>query len=246
MAGVLTWISFVFTPGRPRRQFIYDAARLGTTGSKRDLVTVRGELQRQLRWWLHTLSASDFVGTRVWDTSACPDTMLMHSDASGEDGWGACIGNVHLVGPWPEELRDASMLFKELVPVVIILLLLAPWCDDVVFASVTDNAGVAFVLNALSCNCPRSIELLRPLVDSLACHRLGLVGGHAHREHNHHSDVMSHAIPDALWDDLVQGAPHCKRNRMEIHFVVHDLYNNDCFAATISFRRPSSLSVRNV
>ena len=42
VAGVLTWISFVFTPGRPRRQFIYDAGSLGSTGSKADVVVVKG------------------------------------------------------------------------------------------------------------------------------------------------------------------------------------------------------------
>mgnify|MGYP003327780229 CR=1 FL=1 len=59
IAGVLTWISFVHTPGRPRCQCIYDSARLGSAGKKSDVVSVRGPVLRQLRWW-HAL-VTDWV-----------------------------------------------------------------------------------------------------------------------------------------------------------------------------------------
>ena len=39
IAGVLNWISFVFIPGRPRRQVIYDAARLGSSVSYKPPLT---------------------------------------------------------------------------------------------------------------------------------------------------------------------------------------------------------------
>ena len=113
IAGVLTWVSLVFLPGKPRRQHIYDGTRLGTTGKKSDKVSIRGPLQRQLQWWVHSLSNEKFVGSRIWDASACPSTTLVRSDASGEDGWGACLRNLHLVGPWPQELKPFSMLFKD-------------------------------------------------------------------------------------------------------------------------------------
>ena len=114
IAGVLTWIAFVFVPGRPRRQWIYDASGLGSSGSKSDQVDVVGPLQRQLHWWYHALRSPTFVGTRVWDSQTSPDTLLMHSDASGTDGWGACIDGLHFVGVWPQQLKEASMLFKDM------------------------------------------------------------------------------------------------------------------------------------
>ena len=108
-----------------------------------------------------------------------------------------------------------------------------------VFTSALDNAGAAFVLNALSCNCQWSLALLRPLVDSLVFHRLGLVAGHAYREFNTHADDMSHIIPAHLWSDFVQRVPRVKLTRSEVHFVVHDLRTGDRFAATMSFALPT-------
>ena len=32
----------------------------------------------------------------------------MCSDASGDDGWGACTAGLHVVGPWPEQWRQSS------------------------------------------------------------------------------------------------------------------------------------------
>ena len=65
ISGVLSWISFVFIPGKSRRQHIYDAAGLGATGKKSDVVQIEGPLQRQLRWWRYTLSRGGSVGTRI-------------------------------------------------------------------------------------------------------------------------------------------------------------------------------------
>ena len=127
------------------------------------------------------------------------------------------------------------MLFKELVPAAVMSILLAPFCEGQVLASALDNAGAAFVLNALSCACPMSLALLRPLADSLARHHLGLVAGHAHREHNQHTDDLSHALTDSLWRDVVLQAKVRKSNRIELHFVVHDTVNGECFQGTMSF-----------
>ena len=46
IAGVLTWISFVFLPGKPRRQHIYDAA---SGDNKSTVIKIAGSLQRQLQ-----------------------------------------------------------------------------------------------------------------------------------------------------------------------------------------------------
>ena len=174
---------------------------------------------------------------------------LICSDASGEDGWGACAMGFHVVGRWPPEWRQSAgkgapdMLFKELVPVVVMILLLAPWCSGAVFASALDNAGSAFVLNALSCNCSWSLALLRPFVDTLSFNRVGLIADHAHREFNEHTDIMSHVVSHGMWTSLLQTAKQRKSNRVEVHFVVHDMRTHDFFAATMSFARPFGLAV---
>ena len=204
---------------------------------------VRGDIRRQLQWWRSTLSSSKLAATSFfWDKQ--PEVPLMCSDASGEDGWGACAMGIHVVGAWPQEWKQSSgksapnMLFKELVPPVIMTLLLAPLCKGKVLAAATDNAGVAFVLNAMSCRCTQSLALLRPLADSLAKHRLGLIAGHAHRGHNTHADDLSHALPAHMWRDLIaQTPPDNNAGRLQFHFVVHDMLTHEAFAATMRLPR---------
>ena len=48
----------MFVPGRPRRQIIYDAARLGAAGKKSDTVTIQGALH----------SFAKVFSTRLWST----------------------------------------------------------------------------------------------------------------------------------------------------------------------------------
>ena len=244
VTGILAWIAQVFIPGRPRRDALYRAIHRAKAKAGAS-TAVRGELKRQLEWWLHTLQSDKTrASSHFWDKQ--PDVPLMCSDASGEDGWGACACGVHVVGNWPDEWKQSagagapSMLFKELVPIVIMVLLLAARCKGKVFAAATDNAGVAFVLNSMSCRCPYSLALLRPLADTLAKHRLGLLAGHAHREYNAHADELSHALSANMWRDVCKQASCKKLARMEFQFVVHDTVTNDAFAASMSFQLPIS------
>ena len=252
VCGILSWIAQVYIPGRPRRDAIFEAlGRLRSKGAR--TVKVRGNLKRQLQWWWSAMrSGAATACSHFWDRQ--PEIPLMCSDASGEDGWGVCVMGMHIVGTWPDEWKQSaggsapSMLFKELVPPVIATLLLAPFCKGKVFAAATDNAGVAFVLNSMSCRCPMSLALLRPLADSLAKHHLGLIAGHSYRQHNSHADELSHALPQQVWDDLsTQAAGRTrKRNRMEFHFVVHDMESKEAFAASMSFPRISAEDARAV
>ena len=246
IAGVLTWISFVFTPGRSRRQPIYDAARLGSSGRKADEVIIQGELQRLLRWWHSTLTAADFVGTRVWDSQCAPDTVLLHSDASGVDGWGGCLGHLHFVGPWPEELSDASMLFKEMVPVMIILAILSPAVAETVFGIAVDNTGVAFAVNKLCCRDSLTLRLIQQLSSDLDAYGHTALGAHVRRERNKHADVLSHALFPAMWKKIMTQQSKYSSVRMEGYwsfpFVAHCMKTGECVSA--SFRMRKCLYVR--
>jgi len=250
IGGSLSWISQVFMPGRPRRDAVYRAlSRMEANGSQ--TVPMAGELKIQLQWWLRALQRERVTPSSFfWDKQ--PDTPLMCSDASGDDGWGVCVMNLHIVGPWPEGYRQSDnvdapgMLLKELIPPVVATLLLAQWCPDVVFAAATDNVGVAFVLNSLSCAGPQCLSLLQPLADALTSHHLGLIGGHAHRVYNQHADDLSHALSHAMWQQVLSSQTVHKPSRLELPFVVHDIQAGECFAATMSFARRSHHAVKRV
>ena len=98
------------------------------TGASSTLI--RGALRAQLRWWQHTLHLQRIFSAKFFVSQ--PQTPLVCSDASGDDGWGSCAMGLHIVGMWPDSWRQVdgdnprSMLYKELVPPVMTTLLLAP------------------------------------------------------------------------------------------------------------------------
>ena len=249
VAGILTWVSYAFVPGKPRRNILYRTiARMKEDG----LATAKldGLLKHQLLWWLSALRSRVQATSFFWARQ--PDTPLMVSDASGDDGWGVCVLGLHIVGPWPPGWEQSSasgespsMLWKELVGPVVAMLLLARWVPHMVFASAGDNAGGAFVLNKLSSACPRVLELLRPLTDAMARYHLGMLGGHAHRECNEHADALSHALSASMWHDVAAQEWVHKSARLQLPFVVADTTSGEAYAATISFKRPSSPHVRH-
>jgi hypothetical protein len=250
IAGILTWVSYAFVPGKPRRNVIYRVITAMKNGSHGGAaMPLNGPLKQQLQWWLSALRSRARASSFFWARQ--PDTPLMVSDASGDDGWGVCVMGLHIVGPWPAGWQQSSasgdspsMLWKELVGPVVAMLLLARWAPHTVFAAAGDNAGGAFVLNTLSSGCPRVLELLRPLADAMERYHLGVLGGHAHRECNEHADALSHALPASLWRDVAAQEWVRKAGRLELPFVVADTSTGETYAATISFKRASGRRVR--
>ena len=188
---------------------------LARANAKGEKILVKGELRAQMQWWLHALQRHIVMQTRFYKRQ--PDTHLVFSDASGDDGWGACAYGMHFVGPWSAHWRqssgsgvDPNMLYKELVPAVLTTLLLAPMLRSEVLCCALDNAGAAFSINRLSCGCERALELLRSLADSLLRGQFTVIAGHAHRVHNDHTDELSHSLSDGLWAQVVRSArPSC-------------------------------------
>ena len=170
---------------------------------------------------------------------------LVLSDASGEDGWGVCALGLHIYGTWPQQIRgnDAeSMLFKETFPPVLTALLLAPLLRGKLLCCALDNAGAAYILNALSCFSQSCRALLTPLTDSLVRFGFGLLADHARRHRNTHADSLPRAISPATWEQLTQQVRSPKR-KMLFHFVILDTATGDCRIAAMSFsglRHPES------
>lgn len=241
IAGVLNWISFVFVQGKPRRQIIYDAARLGASGRKTDKVVIEGPLQRQLAWWQNSLKSANWVGSRIWDMQDSPKTVLVQSDASGEDGWGACCNGFHIVGPWPEELQEEHMLVKEMIAVVITIALLSKRMEETVYGVAVDNTGVAFAVNKLSCRDKLTLRMLQQLTADLDVGGHTVIGAHIRRRRNEHTDAMSHALSKAMWYKIKKGQQNTDRLRDDGYWifplVVHKLASRECFSASFRMRR---------
>ena len=169
--------------------------------------------------------------------------MLLHSDASGEDGWGGCIGNLHFAGPWPAELADASMLFKELLPVTLILAMVSPALAETVFGVAIDNTGAAFSVNRMSCRDKLSSRLLQQLASDLDVRGHTALATHIRRHRNQHADDLSHALFPGMWTKIErhQRSRSVKSKNWAFPFVVQCLSTGACFTGLFRMR-PSLFS----
>ena len=130
------------------------------------------------------------------------------------------------------------MLFKEIAAPIITTLIFGHCLRGKVLCTALDNSGAAFVINSLSCGCPRTLELLRPFADAQAANHLCVLAGHAHRHLNCHSDTLSHPLTEKIWSQVISSANVCRKDRMELHFAILDIKRQEAFLATISFAQP--------
>ena len=231
IAGMLTWLSVVMIQARPRRAAVYGAC----SGARKSIVKIRGKLSSELHWHYNELRSDRWKGVRFWKEAQ--EMPLVLSDASGEDGWGVCALGLHIFGVWPECMRgnDAeSMLFKETLPPVLTALILAPLLRGKLLCCALDNAGAAYVLNALSCFSASTRALLTPLTDSMVRFRFGLLADHARRHRNAHADALPRAISQATWMRLTHQV-RVPVNKIPFHFVVLDTVTGDCRIAVTYF-----------
>ena len=193
---------------------------------------------------------SHFVGSRIWDMQASPDTMLLTSDASGEDGWGACAAGFHFVGPWPRELQEEHMLFKEIVPVTLVIALLSRVLQETVFGVAVDNTGVAFAVNKLSCRDRITLRMLQQITSDIDAGGHTVIGAHVRRHRNTHTDAMSHALTKFLWEKIRQGQQHGRRVLNGAYwifpFVAQELATKKCMSGSFRMRRSLFAQIKDV
>ena len=166
---------------------------------------------------------------------------MIRSDASGEDGWGACLGGYHFIGPWPVGLQDQHMLFKEMVPVTIVLALAAPALQETVFGVAVDNTGVAFALNKLECRDQDTLRLLQQITSDLGKYGHTGLGAHVRRHRNTHTDAMSHTLPKVWWKKIVREqsrrSKKFKKGYWFFPFVVQCLESGTCLSGVFRMRQ---------
>jgi len=81
------------------------------------------EARRDITWWLQFLPTSNgraIIPDPLWTKS--PDVELF-TDASGSLGYGIFYMSHWISEPWPPQLQDRSIHWKELYPIAIACLL---------------------------------------------------------------------------------------------------------------------------
>ena len=243
IAHSLTWLCEVMLRGRPRRAHIFAALARASEGDK---IPMRGDLSHQMYWWLHELKSPRAQMIRYWRIP--PTRPLCLSDASGEDGWAACVMGLHFVGRWPRYMRQSSgtspecMLFMETLPIVVVMAVLAPFLQEKLLCTAVDNAGAAFSINAFNCRDAATRKLMQILVDAVSRHKSWVIAGHGRRHRNTHTDLMTHAISDALWDQVMTAEP-VRAGCHVYHFALMSTATRECFTAAITFKKTPPLPI---
>ena len=133
------------------------------------------------------------------------------------------------------------MLFKELVPVALILAMLSPSLSDITFGVAVDNTGAAFAVNKMSCRDKLSSRLLQQLSSDLDTRGHSALAAHIRRHRNQHADDLSHALLPGMWAKI---AKHQRSRPARLRdvcwffpFVVQCLDSGECFTGLFRMRR---------
>ena len=133
------------------------------------------------------------------------------------------------------------MLFKELVPVALILAMVSPSLSDVVFGVAVDNTGAAFAVNKMSCRDKLSSRLLQQLSSDLDRPGHTALAAHIRRHRNQHADDLSHALLPGMWGNI-ERQQRSRSARLATKcwffpFVIQCLISGSCFTGLFRMRR---------
>ena len=204
--GSLGWICYVVHHGRCRRDVIDRACRETTT-----YVPIKKKLRRQLRWWIDILDRRAYHPSPIWFYNEVQKSILIQSDASGDQGFGFCAAGMHVTGCWRRSLAHAiqdDMFVKELLPVTIAILLLHLVLPEHIFGSALDNSGTTSRINCGSCRSPLGRRLLRVIADALVNSRSHILADWNNREQPlaQHADQLSKILSADQWHEHASSA----------------------------------------
>ena len=123
------------------------------------------------------------------------------------------------------------MIFKEALPLVILVVILAPHLTNHLFAGSTDNAGLVYRLNAGSVNTRRLFRVLRYNMDK---HNSWCLAdwNDRNQEPVNHADLISKAFTDNDWTTWTRNL-----STWTFACILHDLTTNEF--TNFTFRMPS-------
>ena len=204
--GSLGWICYVVHHGRCRRDIIDRACRETTTH-----VQMTRKLRRQIRWWIDILDRRAYHPSPIWFYNEVQKSILIQSDASGDQGFGFCAAGLHVTGCWRRSLAHAiedDMFVKELLPVAVAILLLHPVLPEHIFGSALDNSGTTARINCGSCRSPLGRRLLMVIADALVHSRSHILADWNNREQPlaRHADQLSKILSRDQWSKYSRSA----------------------------------------
>ena len=180
------------------------------------------------------MAGKRYTSSKIWFRDEQQPYVPIHTDASGETGFGFCTTGLHVSGCWRKALASVivnDMFIKELLPVTIAVLLLSPVFDDHIFCPAMDNSGAVFRLKCGSCKNPLGLMLMKVTSTALA-----ISGNHLLADWNNcdqmmtqHADDLSKTIDMYGWSTYAADVSP----PWIFDLVIHELTSDKCVQTSI-------------
>ena len=157
-------------------------------------VSINKAARLDLRAWLLFLkkfNCRSMLDGRRWHQDA---GIVLHTDASGNVGFGAVCSSDWLHGSWPQQLRSAEICLKELAAVVIAV---CAWRERFRHRCViirSDNTAVVACINAQTSRSPAIMQWLRHLFITIVLNNISVRAIHIPGRSNQAADALSRGL----------------------------------------------------
>ncbi len=188
LIGLLSHASKAVRPGRAYVRRLID---LSTVAKHMDhYVRINKEARADLEWWRCFLE--NWNGTALM--FACTQMELditLTSDASGNWGCGAYLGNEWFMLHWSKSFEKVHITVKELAPIVLAAMIWGQsWKGKTVRAR-CDNTAVVAIVNSGTSKNPHAMNLARCLSFLAATYEFRMSAVHLRGTHNTLADALS-------------------------------------------------------
>ena len=154
-------------------------------------IRLTSEARLDLQWWLTFLphwSGRSLILESHWTLNA---TMLLFTDASGSEGWGAYWSGRWLQDWWSPEQQKMNITWKELYAIVMVVHTWGfPWQNQKILFN-CDNLMVVDIWAKGSTKSPEVMALVRLLYFCAACYDINVSVQHISGTENKIADAIS-------------------------------------------------------
>jgi len=177
---------------KPGRAFLRRLINLSMVAHHLDHhIRLNREARSDIEWWYTFAHRWNGVAMFSPSFSMSKVDAVLTSDASGSWGCGAYSGSQWFQLQWVQDIKEAHITLKELVPIVIAAALWGPlWAHQHILAQ-CDNAAVVAIINHNDSKIPEAMHLIRCRAFLAAKYQFSLKAVHISGSSNNLADALS-------------------------------------------------------
>lgn len=189
LLGLLNFCCQVIVPGRCFLRRLTDLTKKVSKPNHR--ITLTRESRKDIQAWLLFLQSFNGKQLLVEQRWVHNTALHLHTDASGNIGFGAIFGSHWLYSTWPPKLAHLHITYKELFPIVLALEIWGPLLTNKCIVLHTDNAAVVHIINRQTSKDKNIMHLVRRLVIQCMSHNILVKAEHIPGTINVLADLLS-------------------------------------------------------